>query len=221
MSVRLCPSILTLDKSQILLELSKVSDVADLLHLDVMDGKFVPAQTFSLAESEALIRGSTLPTDAHLMVLDCDYWGPTYAELGCASVTIHVEATKNISQTVKAIRALGARASIAIKPNTAVHDYEPYLDEIDMVLIMTVEPGAGGQKFMPEMMAKVRHIRSLIGSRDIWLQVDGGINLSTIEIASEAGADTFVAGSAVFNAQDPAAMVKSLRQLAAPYGQGA
>lgn len=213
MSIRICPSILTLPRGEVLEELAKVSQIADLLHLDVMDGKFVPATTFSLTESEALIRGTSLPTDAHLMVDNCDYWGPAYAELGCASVTIHVEATENISQTIKAIHAHGSRASIAIKPNTSLHDYEPYLDEVDMVLIMTVEPGAGGQKFMPEMMDKVRKVRTLIGSRDIWLQVDGGINLSTIEIAAEAGADTFVAGSAVFNAQDPALMVESLRRL--------
>ena len=219
MSIRIFPSILTLEKSLILPELEKVSAVADLLHLDVMDGKFVPATTFSLEESQGIINGTSLGTDAHLMVEDCDYWGPRYAELGCTSVTIHVEATKNIESTVRAIRKFGSRASIAIKPKTPIEAYEEYLPFVDMVLIMTVEPGAGGQKFMEEMMEKVRRVRSLIGSRDIWLQVDGGINISTIEIAADAGADTFVTGSAVFNAQDPSAMVESLRLLAQPVAE--
>lgn len=213
MSVRICPSILTLEKSAILTELAAVADVADLLHLDVMDGRFVPATTFSLAESEAIVRGTSLPTDAHLMVENCDYWGPAYAEIGCSSVTIHVEATMHIAPTIRSIKSHGARASIAIKPNTPLQDYERYISDVDMVLIMTVEPGAGGQKFMAEMMEKVRRVRSLIGSRDIWLQVDGGINAATIEMAVEAGADTFVAGSAVFNASDPAQMVAFLRSL--------
>lgn len=214
MSIRVCPSILTLEKGSILTELRRVEKVADLLHLDVMDGKFVPATTFSESESETIIKGTSLPTDAHLMVEDGDYWGPSYAEMGCRSVTVHVEATKDLRSTMKAIRKHGARASMAIKPNTSIDEYEEYLDCVDMVLIMTVEPGAGGQKFMDEMMYKVRRFRSLLGDRDIWLQVDGGINLHTIEIATEAGADTFVAGSAVFNADDPADVIRSLRELA-------
>lgn len=216
MSVHICPSILTVPKSEILTELSRISHVADLLHLDVMDGRFVPATTFTLEESERIIHGTSLPTDAHLMVEDADSWGPAYAELGCASVTVHVEATTNLVQTLRTIRRKGARAAMAIKPHTSIDLYEEYLNEVDMVLIMTVEPGAGGQKFMDEMMYKVRRFRSLIGDRAIWLQVDGGVNIQTIEVASEAGADTFVAGSAIFNAADPVEIVTSLRSLAKP-----
>ena len=216
MSVRICPSILTVPKDEILSELARISHVADLLHLDVMDGRFVPATTFALEESERIIRGTSLPTDAHLMVEEADTWGPAYAELGCASVTVHVEATKNLVRTLRTIRSKGSRAAIAIQPNTSIDDYEGLLDEVDMVLIMTVEPGAGGQKFMDEMMYKVRRFRSLIGDRQIWLQVDGGVNVQTIEIATEAGADTFVAGSAIFNATDPVEIVTALRALANP-----
>lgn len=212
--LRLCPSVLTVEKSRIVEEVSRISPYADLLHLDVMDGKFVPATTFSLAESEEIVRAISLPTDAHLMVDNCDYWGPAYAEIGCSSVTIHVEATENISVTLASIRSLGARASIAIKPLTPIEKYLELLSEVDMVLIMTVEPGAGGQKFMDEMLHKVRTVRSHLDSRDIWLQVDGGINLSTIELAAQAGADTFVAGSAVFNTGDPVQALMQLRKSA-------
>jgi ribulose-phosphate 3-epimerase len=137
-----------------------------------------------------------------------------YAELGCASVTIHAEATKNIPQTLKNIRQAGSRASLGIKPNTHIEQYADVIDLVDMFLIMTVEPGFGGQKFMENMMDKVRTTREMIGDRPIWLQVDGGISMQTIEVALEAGADTFVVGSAVFNAPDPAQMVVDLRKLA-------
>jgi ribulose-phosphate 3-epimerase len=137
-----------------------------------------------------------------------------YAELGCASVTIHAEATENIPQTLKNIRAAGSRSSLGIKPNTQIEQYADCIDLVDMFLIMTVEPGFGGQKFMDNMMDKVRKTRNLIGDRPIWLQVDGGISMQTIETALEAGADTFVVGSAVFNAPDPAQMVIDIRKFA-------
>ena len=214
MTVRLCPSVLTLEKADVVDQVLKLSAVADLLHLDVMDGRFVPATTYSLEESESIIRSIPLPTDAHLMVEDCDYWGPRYAEIGCESVTVHVESTKELIPTLRSIRSQGARSSIAIKPATPVEQYLELLGEVDMVLVMTVEPGAGGQKFMAEMLHKVRTLRAYLDGRDIWLQVDGGINLSTIEQAAEAGADTFVAGSAVFNAADSIQMLKELRTAA-------
>jgi ribulose-phosphate 3-epimerase len=148
------------------------------------------------------------------MVADVDLIAVQYAELGCASVTIHAEATSNIPQTLKNIRQAGSRASLGIKPNTQIEQYAEYIDLVDMFLIMTVEPGFGGQKFMENMMEKVRTTRTLIGDRPIWLQVDGGISMQTIEIALDAGADTFVVGSAVFNAPDPAQMVVELRKFA-------
>jgi len=176
-----------------------------------MDDLFVPNFTFDFAAASKIIALSPLPVDAHLMVADVDSIAIEYAEIGCASVTIHVEATADLRKTLRGIRSAGARAAIALKPGTALDEYSDLIDEVDMFLIMTVEPGFGGQKFISEMMEKVRSTRKLIGSRPIWLQVDGGISLETIEIAREAGADTFVAGSAVFNADDPAEMINLLR----------
>jgi ribulose-phosphate 3-epimerase len=148
------------------------------------------------------------------MVTEVDEIAIAYAEAGSASVTIHVEACRDIRNTVRGIRAAGSRAAIALKPGTQIDLYEEYLDEVDMFLIMTVEPGFGGQSFIDEMLPKIERVRTLIGDRPIWLQVDGGISLTTIERAADAGADTFVAGSAVFNSSDPVAMVENLRKLA-------
>jgi ribulose-phosphate 3-epimerase len=148
------------------------------------------------------------------MIEDVDTLGPAYAHAGSASVTIHAEASSHPSRTLAAIRSEGARAGLALKPGSRIEDYEDCIDSVDMFLIMTVEPGFGGQKFMHAMMDKVRATKSIIGDRPIWLQVDGGISLETIEIARDAGADTFVAGSAVFNSADPAEMIEKLRSLA-------
>jgi ribulose-phosphate 3-epimerase len=212
--IRITPSILNADFSKLNEEIDSIADVSDLLHLDVMDDVFVPNFTFDFEAASKIITESSLAVDAHLMVADVDLIAVQYAELGCASVTIHAEATTNIPQTLKNIRKAGSRASLGIKPNTQVDEYAQYIDLIDMFLIMTVEPGFGGQKFMEDMMDKVRSTRKLIGNRPIWLQVDGGISMQTIEIALDAGADTFVVGSAVFNAPDPAQMVVDLRKLA-------
>ncbi|MEI6869515.1 MAG: ribulose-phosphate 3-epimerase [Actinomycetota bacterium] len=209
--IRITPSILNADLNNLQSEIFKISAVSDLLHLDVMDDLFVPNFTFDFAAASKIIAQSPLPVDAHLMVADVDSIAIEYAEIGCASVTIHVEATADLRKTLRGIRSAGARAAIALKPGTALDEYSDLIDEVDMFLIMTVEPGFGGQKFISEMMEKVRSTRKLIGSRPIWLQVDGGISLETIEIAREAGADTFVAGSAVFNADDPAEMINLLR----------
>ncbi len=212
--IRITPSILNADFDHLEQEIAKIADVSDLIHLDVMDNVFVPNFTFDFESASQIIKACPIGVDAHLMVAHVDEIAPLYAQVGCASVTIHAEASENIGQTLRAIRSEGARSGLAIKPNTAIADYEQFSDLVDMFLIMTVEPGFGGQKFMSDMMDKVRATRALIGDRPIWLQVDGGISLETIEIAVDAGADTFVAGSAVFKSDDPAAMVAALRNLA-------
>lgn len=212
--IRITPSILNADFSRLNEEIDSIAQVSDLLHLDVMDDVFVPNFTFDFAAASKIIAESSLAVDAHLMVANVDEIAVQYAELGCASVTIHAEATDNIPQTLKNIRAAGSRSSLGIKPNTSIEDYIQHLELVDMFLIMTVEPGFGGQKFMENMMDKVRRTREIIGDRPIWLQVDGGISINTIEIALDAGADTFVVGSAVFNAADPAQMVVDIRKFA-------
>jgi ribulose-phosphate 3-epimerase len=212
--VRITPSILNADLADLAGEIKRIASVSDLVHLDIMDDQFVPNFTFDFESASEIVRESVLPVDAHLMVLDADRIAPQYAQIGCASVTLHVEATKDISKTLRAIRSEGARSGLAVKPHTDIADYAEYLDLADMFLIMTVEPGFGGQRFMFDMVEKIQRTRRLIGSRPIWLQVDGGISEETIEIAAAAGADTFVAGSAVFGSQDPALMVAKLRDLA-------
>jgi ribulose-phosphate 3-epimerase len=217
--IRITPSILNADFSQLDKEIARVAEVSDLIHLDVMDDIFVPNFTFDFAAASSIIESSPLAIDAHLMVADVDMIAIQYAEIGCASVTIHAEATKNIQQTLRAIRAAGSRSSLGLKPKTQIEDYASFVDDVDMFLIMTVEPGFGGQSFMQDMMEKVRRTREIIGDRPIWLQVDGGISMKTIEMALDAGADTFVAGSAVFNSPDPAAMVVALREFATAHGK--
>lgn len=210
--IRITPSILNADRGNLAAEIAKIADVSDFIHLDVMDDIFVPNFTFDFDAATKIIRETSIPVDTHLMVTKVDQIAIDYAKAGSASVTFHVEACSDIRATAAGIRSNGSRAAFALKPATEIELYEDYLDEVDMVLIMTVEPGFGGQKFMVEMMDKVKRTKKLMGSRPIWLQVDGGISLETIEIARDAGADTFVAGSAVFNAEDPAAMVNLLRE---------
>lgn len=212
--IRITPSILNADFDNLGSEIERISLTSDLVHLDVMDDIFVPNFTFDFAHASEIISISKLPVDAHLMVAAVDQIAPKYAEVGCASVTIHAEATTDIRGTLKAIRSNGARASLALKPKTPLDPYLEFLDDLDMLLIMTVEPGFGGQKFMTDQLPKIAQARKEIGTKAIWLQVDGGISLETIESAAGAGADTFVAGSAVFNSADPAQMVTILREKA-------
>ena len=212
--VRITPSILNADRSNLESEIARIAAVSDFIHLDVMDNIFVPNFTFDFDAAKSIIDSTHVPIDAHLMVSQVDQIAIDYAEAGAASVTIHVEAVDNLRSTVRGIRSAGARSSIAFKPSTPLDLYSEYLDEVDMFLIMTVEPGFGGQSFIEEMLPKIVQARAMIGDRPIWLQVDGGISLETIERAAAAGADTFVAGSAVFNADDPSSMVEALRKKA-------
>jgi ribulose-phosphate 3-epimerase len=211
MAVQISPSILSADYARLADEVAAVSAAADWVHVDVMDNHFVPNLTIGLPVVEALVKHSTLPLDCHLMIEDPDRWAPEYAEIGVGNVTIHVEAAKGPVRTLRTIRAAGARAGLALNPATPVEPYEDLLGEIDMLLLMTVEPGFGGQKFLDMVLPKLRRARRLIGDRQIWLQVDGGVGGETIERCAEAGADVFVAGNAVYAADDPGRAVRELR----------
>ena len=204
--VRISPSILSADFANLERELDAINN-ADWAHVDVMDNHFVPNLTLGLPVVESLLKVSPIPLDAHLMIDDPDRWAPAYAEAGCKSVTFHVEAAADPKKLARDIRAAGARASMAIKPNTPWEPYADLLPELDMVLVMTVEPGFGGQSFMAEQMPKVRAVRESIRTHggDVWVQVDGGVSAKTIEQCAEAGADIFMAGSAVYGADDAAA----------------
>src|SRR6187431_985560 len=215
MSVRINPSILAADFANFERELGRIAS-ADLVHVDIMDNHFVPNLTFGPPMVKRLQEVTPIPLDVHLMIDDPDRWAPGYAELGAFSVTFHAEAAKDVVETARSIRRLGARAGLALKPDTPAGGYLELLPEFDQVLVMTVEPGFGGQSFMPETMPKLHALSAEVARTDldVWLQVDGGISADTIGIAAEAGADTFVAGSAVYGGSDPAANIALLRAAA-------
>ena len=208
----IAPSLLSADFARLADEAEAVS-TADWLHVDVMDNHFVPNLTLGLPVVKSLHKASDLPLDCHLMIDDPDRWAPGYAEAGAANVTFHVEAATDPVRTARAVRAAGALAGLAVKPGTPIEPYLELLREFDTLLVMTVEPGFGGQEFMAEVLPKVRRAREEVraGHLRLFIEVDGGIAADTIEAAAEAGADVFVAGSAVYGADDPGKAVESLR----------
>lgn len=218
--MRITPSILNADFANLQREIERIPS-ADLLHIDVMDNHFVPNLTIGLPVVDALLKVTDKPLDMHLMIEDPDRWAPAYAEAGARSVSFHVEAAKAPVRLARELRGQGARASLGLKPATPIEPYLDLLPEFDQILIMTVEPGFGGQKFLDIMLPKIRRTREAVKASglDIWIQVDGGVSEKTIDMCIDAGADTFVAGSAVFNAEDPDAMVQTLKGRAEQFGR--
>ena len=216
----IAPSILSADFTRLGAEIDSVSgrgdQRADWVHVDVMDAHFVPNLTLGLPVVESLARVSEVPLDCHLMIEDPDRWAPGYAEAGAYNVSVHAEAAANPGMLARDLHAAGAKAGLAIKPDTPLDDYVEVLAEYDTLLVMSVEPGFGGQAFMPEVLDKVRAARRMIdtGHLRLLVEIDGGVNAETIEQAAEAGVDCFVAGSAVYGAEEPGKAIAALRETA-------
>lgn len=214
--IRITPSILNADLNNLDNEIAKISKVSDLLHLDIMDNKFVPNLTWNFEAAEEIIRKAPLPVDAHLMIEDPDRWACDFADAGADSITFHLEAAKEPTKIIKDIHNLNKKVGVAIKPKTSFEQVKELLPQIDVLLVMTVEPGFGGQKFMDDMLQKVEQARKEITKNklDVWLQVDGGVGFETIEKATKAGADFLVVGSAAFATKEPEKAMTELRNLA-------
>ncbi len=215
MSITISPSILNCDIANLQSELKKIRN-ADFAHVDVMDNHFVPNLSWGLPVVEAVVKSNIIPVDAHLMIEDADRWAIEYAKVGCSSVTFHAEACVAPIRLARQIRKEGVKVGMALRPATPVEPFIDILPEIDMLLVMTVEPGFGGQSFLKSMMNKVNTVRKFINETnlDLLVQVDGGINRQTIITAAEAGANVFVAGSAVYKAEDAYNEVEMLRKIA-------
>ncbi|NDO88282.1 ribulose-phosphate 3-epimerase [Cellulosimicrobium composti] len=215
MAALIAPSILSADFANLERDLNAIS-TADYAHVDVMDNHFVPNLTLGLPVFERLAQVSPVPIDAHLMIEDPDRWAPAYAEAGAASVTFHAEAAAAPVRLARELRRLGARAGLALRPATPVEPFLDLLAEVDMILVMTVEPGFGGQSFIEGTLPKIRRAREAVSASglDVWIQVDGGVSRSTIERAADAGANVFVAGSAVYGAESVPGEIEALRALA-------
>ena len=217
----IAPSMLSADFAWLGREAAAVEG-ADWLHVDVMDAHFVPNLTLGLPVVESLLKATDIPMDCHLMITDPGRWAPGYAEAGAHNVTFHAEATDDPVSVGRDIRAAGAKAGLSVKPGTPIEPYLEILRHFDTLLVMSVEPGFGGQSFIPEVLTKVAAVRKLVDSGEltILVEIDGGINADTIEQAAAAGVDCFVAGSAVYGAADPGAAVEALRRqagLASPH----
>ena len=215
MAALIAPSILSADFANLERDLNAIA-TADFAHVDVMDNHFVPNLTLGLPVFERLAEVSPVPIDAHLMIEDPDRWAPAYAEAGAASVTFHAEAATAPVRLARELRRLGARAGVALRPATPVEPFLDLLAEVDMILVMTVEPGFGGQSFIDGTLPKIRRARQAVSEAglDVWIQVDGGVSRSTIERAADAGANVFVAGSAVYGAENVPGEIQALRDLA-------
>lgn len=209
------PSILNADFANIKSEIDRVSDTADWLHLDVMDGHFVPNLSFGSAMVRAVKHNTSLPVDVHLMITEPEKWAMEYVSAGADNVSFHFEATDDSVQLARELKSQGVTAGLAIKPATPFNAIADILFNFDLLLIMTVEPGFGGQKFMTDMLPKIQTAREFITANglDIKIQADGGVNLETIKSAADAGADVFVAGSVVYGSKDPSQTINTLRQI--------